>query len=263
MVVYDVYEISLQTKRGTFRKYLGYTGNAAKREDKLNLGGVGWTACLKKGTLKMRIVAADVGSKAVALALEAWHAAKAILRDPEHVRGGPWLSVRALSASSMVEVSAVAGCRSVMMLGPLAEELGSTSRLYQHLKDLKFILPDQPSTSASSSSSSKPASPLHVPSAKGRAKASGKQISPKARAKARKAKAITKSVKVKDLALYIRTRRLGTRSDESGNQYRTRTGLAGKEFIKNKYGKQPAKAKKKHWETYSPMRCVLKRPAAR
>ena len=37
MVVYDVYELSFKT--GTFRKYIGYTGDVSKREDKLKRGG--------------------------------------------------------------------------------------------------------------------------------------------------------------------------------------------------------------------------------
>ena len=35
-----VYEASFETQRGTFRKYVGYTGNALKREDKLRLSFV-------------------------------------------------------------------------------------------------------------------------------------------------------------------------------------------------------------------------------
>jgi ribosomal protein L7Ae-like RNA K-turn-binding protein len=87
MVLYTVYKASFETQKGTFRQYVGYTGNASKREDKLGLGGVNWTKPLKKGSLKLRVLVADVESKAVVLALEAWHAAKAISRDSEHVRG--------------------------------------------------------------------------------------------------------------------------------------------------------------------------------
>ena len=43
MILYDVYLASFQTLAGTFRSYIGYTGNADKREDKLGqLGPTSW-----------------------------------------------------------------------------------------------------------------------------------------------------------------------------------------------------------------------------
>lgn len=68
-----------------------------------------------------------------------------------------------------------------------------------------------------------------------------------------------KAKKAKDLKLYIRTRRSGTPTGETGHDYRTRKGLTGGEFAKHKFGKHPDEAKKRHWKTYSPMR----RPSAR
>ena len=264
MVLYDVYSASFETKAGTFRTYIGYTGNAEKREDKLGLGDVNWTSCLKKGTLKLEVLVPGLGSKAVALALEAWHAAKAILRDPEHVRGGPWLSVQALKAADLYDVQAAAGCSSVVELGPLAEQLGTTSRLYQHLKNLRFgPKTKQPSSSTSSSSASRPPPPGSQAATKASAKARAK-ARPKAKVQAKPLKAENpKAQKTKELKLYIRTNRSGTATGESGNMYRVRKGMAGDEFVAHKLGTKLVEAKKRHWKNYAPMRKARKRPSAK
>lgn len=263
MVLYDIYLAFFQTLAGTFRTYVGYTGNAEKREDKLGLGGVGWTKCLKKGTLKLKVLVPGVDSKAVALALEALHAAKAIWRDPEHVRGGPWLSVQALEADDLYEVQAAAACSSVVELGPLVELLGPTSRLYQHLKNLNFG-PKTKQASSSSSSGSRTTTTVSAkakaqPKAKNKAKPLKVEASDKAKVKA---KVGPKSLK--KLKLYIRAKRSGTATGESGSQFRVRKGMEGAEFVRHKLGKKPAaQVKKNHWKNYAPMRKVRKRPSAK
>lgn len=263
MILYDVYLASFQTLAGTFRSYIGYTGNADKREDKLGLGGVDWTKCLKKGTLKLEVLVPGLDSKAVALALEALHASKAIRRDPQHVRGGPWLSVRALKAADLNEVQAAAGCSSADELGPLAELLGPTSRLYQHLKNLKFG-PKTKQASSSSSSSNSQATTMVSAKAKARpkAKTKAKPLKVKASDKA-KVKAKAGPAPLKKLKLYIRAKRSGTATGESGSQFRVRKGMEGKEFVTHKLGKKPVAAQKRHWENYAPMRKVRKRPSAK
>lgn len=263
MILYDVYLASFQTLAGTFRSYIGYTGNADKREDKLGLGGVDWTKCLNKGTLKLEVLVPGLDSKAVALALEALHASKAIRRDPQHVRGGPWLSVRALKAADLNEVQAAAGCSSADELGPLAELLGPTSRLYQHLKNLKFG-PKTKQASSSSSSSNSQATTMVSAKAKARpkAKTKAKPLKVKASDKA-KVKAKAGPTPLKKLKLYIRAKRSGTATGESGSQFRVRKGMEGKEFVTHKLGKKPVAAQKRHWENYAPMRKVRKRPSAK
>lgn len=264
MILYDVYLASFQTLAGTFRSYIGYTGNADKREDKLGLGGVDWTKCLKKGTLKLEVLVPGLDSKAVALALEALHASKAIRRDPQHVRGGPWLSVRALKAADLNEVQAAAGCSSADELGPLAELLGPTSRLYQHLKNLKFGPKTKQASSSSSSSSNSQATTMVSAKAKARpkAKTKAKPLKVKASDKA-KVKAKAGPTPLKKLKLYIRAKRSGTATGESGSQFRVRKGMEGKEFVTHKLGKKPVAAQKRHWENYAPMRKVRKRPSAK
>lgn len=262
MVFYDVYRAFFLTLAGTFRTYIGYTGNAEKREDKLGLNGVDWTKCLKKGTLKLKVLVPSVDSKAVALALEALHAAKAIQSDPEHVRGGPWLSVKALKADDLYEIQATAACSSAVQLGPLAELLGPTSRLYKHLENLDF----GPKTKQASSSSSTSSRTTTTVSAKAKAQ-------PKAKTKAKtlkikpadmaKVKAVVGPKSHKKLKLFIRAKRSGAPTGESGCQFRDRKGMEGAEFVKHKLGKKPAQAKKRHWQNYAPMRKVRKRPSAK
>ena len=86
MVLYTVYKAAFWTKKGTYREYVGYTGNVSQREDTLAKGGSNWTKPLEKGTLKMSFLAVNIQSRAVARCQEALSAAKAILADREHVR---------------------------------------------------------------------------------------------------------------------------------------------------------------------------------
>ena len=137
MVRYCVYKARFVTKRGTGRSYVGFTGNASRREDRLQLREVAWLKPLRPGSLTLEVLHEDLATKSVALAQEALAAAKAIHADPDHVRGGPWLDLR-LSKANKAEVAAVAKCRALASLPRVAAELGPQSRLAMHLKDLKF-----------------------------------------------------------------------------------------------------------------------------
>ena len=137
MVLYSVYKARFLTKRGTGRSYVGFTGNASRREDRLQLGEVAWLKAMRPGSLTLEVLHEDLATKAVALAQEALTAAKAIHADPDHVRGGPWLDLR-LGAASKAEVAAVAKCQTLASLTQVAAELGPRSRLAMHLKELEF-----------------------------------------------------------------------------------------------------------------------------
>ena len=64
MVRYCVYRAGFRTKKAnTSRFYVGYTANAARREDKLKLGKTQWTSGIKPGSLDFKEVRADIGSK--------------------------------------------------------------------------------------------------------------------------------------------------------------------------------------------------------
>jgi len=117
---------------------VGFTGNASRREDRLQLGEVDWLKPMRPGSLTLEVLHEDLATESVALAQEALAAAKAIHADPGHVRGGPWLSPRRLSKANLAEVAAVATCQALASLPQVAAELGPRSRLAMHLKDLKF-----------------------------------------------------------------------------------------------------------------------------
>ena len=137
MVLYSVYKARFLTRRGTGRSYVGFIGNASRREDRLQLGEVVWLKPMRPGSLTLEVLHEDLAAKSVALAQEALAAAKAIHADPDHVRGGPWLSLR-LSKANKAEVAAVAKCKDLASLPQVAAELGPRSRLAMHLKELKF-----------------------------------------------------------------------------------------------------------------------------
>jgi hypothetical protein len=141
MVLYSVYRAKFLTGKKTTRFYIGFTGNACQREDKLALGEMPWTSCIKQGTLQLDILHPGIDSRFVARALEALEAARHIDKDVDHVRGGPWLKPT-LPPSDRHEVSVVAKCRSLSQLADAKEFLGKDSRFAKHLDDVLFK--DQP-----------------------------------------------------------------------------------------------------------------------
>ena len=141
MVLYTVYRAKFLTGKKTTRFYIGFTGDASRREDKLGLGEMPWTSCVKQGALQLGTLHPDIDSKFVARALEAWEAARHIDKDLDHVRGGPWLKPT-LPPSDKYEVSVVAKCRSLSQMADAREFLGEDSRFAKHMDDVLFN--DQP-----------------------------------------------------------------------------------------------------------------------
>ena len=87
--------------------------------------------------LDVKVLEEGIDTKAAALAVEALLAARAIARDPRRTRGGPWSQPEPLGAAALVEIRAVAACRSLMSL----HGVGAASPqgpLARHLRDLKF-----------------------------------------------------------------------------------------------------------------------------
>jgi len=137
MPSYVVYRCKFLTKQNTTRFYIGYTGNADRRGERLGLAKMHWTACVKPGSLELSVLHPDLESKTVARALEAWEAARHIDADESHVRGGPWLKP-SLPPSDRHEVHVAAKCRSLTQLVAAKDFLGPTSRLAKHMDDLLF-----------------------------------------------------------------------------------------------------------------------------
>lgn len=64
MVRYTVYKAGFLTRtHNTKRFYIGYTGQASKREDRLGLGKTQWTSHIKPGSLDFQVLRPDVESK--------------------------------------------------------------------------------------------------------------------------------------------------------------------------------------------------------
>jgi hypothetical protein len=246
MVVYSVYRARFKTDESTVRDYIGYTGNAGLREDRLNLKEQDWCKCMRPGTLHLETVFVDIGSKQAALALEAWTAAKEISQDFDHVRGGPWL-VKTLPACQMYEISVIAKCKDLVTFAAAVQFLGPDSKVGQHMARARFV--DTRTLNQGQAKAKARPSPKPKPKAKAKAKA-------KARAKIL---AQTKIVSQADG--FIRAKRSGSASGESGHGYRQRNGVVEgtKEFDVHKYGKLGRKAARaKHRVSY-----VLKKPASK
>ena len=140
----------------------------------------------------------------------------------------------------MDEVAAAAQCRSVFELGPLAAKLGMSSRLHQHLKNIRFASASEHSQATPTCASS--ASNARASKAMRKIEIIKAMKSMKAMRTIKTMKAPSKASKTNlDLRPYIRAKRSRTRSSsETGHEYRKKHELTGKEFDKHKYGKKGA-----------------------
>ena len=147
--MYTVYLATCLTGRGTLRTYVGKTKRMDVREAYLQATPPGFCKCKRSGTaLDVRSLETNLGSNAVALAVEALHAARAIAKSPDTARGGPWASKSSLSAAALEDVRAVAKCRSLMAVAAVAERR-KESALWRHLKNLRFQKPTDASPGVS------------------------------------------------------------------------------------------------------------------
>jgi len=126
---YTVYRADFTTERGTDRSYWGYTGNLELRADKIGIDSADWARCMRRETLDMKQMAINIKSRQVALLIEAHFAAKSILARPLHVRGGPWLSVRPLTAAEMTTIRQVAGFTTLTEFAQYVETLEESNVL--------------------------------------------------------------------------------------------------------------------------------------
>ena len=109
----------------------------------------------------MDVLHEGLATKSVALAQEAFTAAKEIHARPGTARGGPWLSIK-LSDATRAEIAAVARSRSLTSLSQIAADLGPRSRLAFHLQGLKFDRPASPDPASASASAAPSAKPVQV-----------------------------------------------------------------------------------------------------
>ena len=133
---FRVYQLSFRTKLNTNRIYVRYTKCATQRRLWHEIGSVAWAKprhhdcepCWKN-------LETNIATKPVALASEAFHAARAVTAEPSTARGGPW-SRPTLSASMLAEARRV----SAMTLCSLLQhaQTNPTGLLANNLHDLRF-----------------------------------------------------------------------------------------------------------------------------
>ena len=91
---------------------------------------------MQQASLRYDVLEDCINCKGLALALEAIHAARHILKSPKTCRGGPWQQVK-LSPGWQSLARRVASCRSPSSVAALGEELPE-SDLQKHLLDYEF-----------------------------------------------------------------------------------------------------------------------------
>lgn len=135
---YDIYKVIYKTERGSFREYVGYTGDADLRKWWHKQRPPTWMKC-KAENEGFQFLERGLATKAAARASEALYAAREIAKSPSLVRGGPWLTLK-LSAAELQEIHVVARTRSLLVLDELARA-NPSGRLARHLKGLAFVRP--------------------------------------------------------------------------------------------------------------------------
>ena len=91
VMIYCVYKLSYKTIWGGARIYIGYTGQKERRKVWHELKAKAWNQHRDpQCKLKWKDLEKNVASKPLALALEAFHSARAVVAERRVARGGPW-----------------------------------------------------------------------------------------------------------------------------------------------------------------------------
>ena len=136
--VYLVYCARYKTKEGTLRRYYGHTKCMNLRRMWHRRKPPAWMKPMPDDSdVTIDIVEAGLPSREDALASEALHSARAMVSDPDGVRGGPWVKPT-LPHGALAEVQAVAPIRCFRRLWEVAEAMKG-GLLWKHLKDLDFV----------------------------------------------------------------------------------------------------------------------------
>ncbi len=255
--LYCIYLATFQTKKWkTNREYIGCTLNKADRERALrsNQYGQPWLSAGVEG-LQASTLLANVPGKQSALAIEAKYAADRMMQSRIKLkicRGGPWCLIE-LTDEDLCEIKAVHKCTSLPEILALADKWPDGHLAY-HLRDLQY----KPLSSAM-----KKTIPVKPPRAAMKTMKLSTVTSPGMTQS--RAAPVKMSVQMLRNSRSVVRRiskagRSGTR--ESGAARRSRLGLTGTQFMKDKYGNDVnvnrAKATRK-WRHKQP---VSKKPAA-
>ena len=135
-MTFTVYRLRYSTKWNTTRTYIGYTGQGVWRNVWHEIKSNHWNKYRDPGSqLEWKELETNVASKPLALALEAFHAARAVHAEPEAARGGPY-SRPTLTKLHLQELAMVCRMRMVAMMA-YAQEYPE-SALALHLGDLSY-----------------------------------------------------------------------------------------------------------------------------
>lgn len=259
MVNYSVYRAAFKTKKGTKRRYVGYSGFPLRRKRQLQQkGGEFQPAYLKAGCedFDFQIIADGITNKGTAMAVEALQAALHWKTFP-NTRGGPWLRPTLLD-SELTELRSAARCETLADLFHVASDYPD-GKLNAHLRNLDYkptsccqAAKGQKQTSQASSSGVKP---------KHAASASGVKLK-RAVAKPRDAPCLEpKPAAVKPRGVprdwrYVVVKRKGAKW--SGHKQRLSLSLnyGDSKYTKHKWGNKPVETQNKHQRTYRAKRAT-------
>ena len=132
--MYLIYHVTFTTKGGTKRAYVGMTQSLNLRKAYLSKKPVTWMKCRGKSDLNFTILQSRIVKRASALAAEAWHSAKEIVRSRHTVRGACWCKPT-LSDDMWRECQEVGGLES---WSQVLDVVVPGSRLDKHLKDISY-----------------------------------------------------------------------------------------------------------------------------
>ena len=135
-MAYCVYKLTYETTWGATRVYIGYTGSGEWREVWHEVKANAWNRHRQPDSeLKWRVLESAIATKPLALALEAFHAARAVAAEPRVARGGPYARPT-LKREWLEEARLVSGMTMAAMTA-----YGQThpeGPLGRHLQDLSF-----------------------------------------------------------------------------------------------------------------------------
>jgi hypothetical protein len=135
-MAYCVYKPTYKTTWGETRIYIGYTGSAEWRKVWHEVKANAWNRHRQADSnLEWKVLESAVATKPLALALEAFHAARAVAAEPRVARGGPYARPT-LKKEWLQEARQVSGMTMASMTA--YGEANPEGPLGLHLRDLSF-----------------------------------------------------------------------------------------------------------------------------
>jgi len=132
---YKVYKLSYLTQAGWPHVYIGYTGDADWRKVWHKVKPNAWNQYRAEDSELAWVELEQTHDKSVALALEAFHAARAVAAEPASSRGGPW-SRPTLTKAMLQEARLASGMTLAAMFAYARDN--PEGGLGRHLKDLSY-----------------------------------------------------------------------------------------------------------------------------